>query len=215
MNANSTTSPQPATKPRAWQYGKYLSHTNQTEVIPFCHSFDLSQNEKDAELLNAIACCCVDETNLLTNTLSAVASFCTLCKEKECVGRVFLDLSDILADDTSLQIALFARLRMLVRNTNVVAFTILHPDINGETLFRYGDCVIALQPWQGITPPDEFSDTAGLLRVIHLPAHLSLYTPKKSIFIYGVKRSMHSLHLSELRIPPMGCKEYSGCDDLF
>lgn len=116
---------------------------------------------------------------------------------------------------TSLQIALFARLRMLVRNTNVVAFTILHPDINGETLFRYGDCVIALQPWQGITPPDEFSDTAGLLRVIHLPAHLSLYTPKKSIFIYGVKRSMHSLHLSELRIPPMGCKEYSGCDDLF
>ena len=88
---------------------------------------------------------------------------------------------------------------MLLRGTNVVVFTILHPDINGETLFRYGDCVIALQPWQGITPPDEFSDTAGLLRVIHLPAHLSLYTPKKSIFIYGVKRSMHSLHLSELR----------------
>ena len=28
MNANSTTSPQPATKPRAWQYGKYLSHTS-------------------------------------------------------------------------------------------------------------------------------------------------------------------------------------------
>ena len=28
MNANSTTAPQPATKPRAWQYGKYLSHTS-------------------------------------------------------------------------------------------------------------------------------------------------------------------------------------------
>lgn len=28
MNANSTTSPQTATKPRAWQYGKYLSHTS-------------------------------------------------------------------------------------------------------------------------------------------------------------------------------------------
>ena len=78
------------------------SHADQTEVIPFGHSFDLSQNETNKELLANVASLCVDEDSLVTHTLTAVASFCTLCKEKTCAGRIFLDVSDILADDVGL-----------------------------------------------------------------------------------------------------------------
>lgn len=91
----------------------------------------------------------------------------------------------------------------------------LYPDLNGDNVLRYGDCVVTLQPWQGITPPEEFSDTVGLLHVVRLPSLLSLYSHNKSIYVYGIKRSMHSLRLSELRIPPQGCRDYSGREELF
>lgn len=67
----------------------------------------------------------------------------------------------------------------------------------------------------GITPPEEFSDTVGLLQVLRLPSLLSLYTHNKSIFVYGIKRTAHSIRLSELRIPPQGCVEYTGSNDLY
>ncbi|KAK8804004.1 hypothetical protein WA171_000097 [Blastocystis sp. BT1] len=200
----------------AWNYSKYGK--NQAEVIPFCQSLDLSEYETDSSLLSSISYSIVSETDekaLLTRVLTLISSFCSLCKEQGSVGRIVLNLSDILADDTRLQIALFSRIKILLHNSNTVAVATIHPEINGKTLLKYGDCVIALQPWRGITPPDEFRETSGLLQVIRLPSHLSLYTHNKSIFIYGIKRSMHSLHLSELRIPPLGCSGYSGVDDLF
>lgn len=67
----------------------------------------------------------------------------------------------------------------------------------------------------GITPPEEFSDTVGLLQVLRLPSMLSLYTHNKAIFVYGIKRTLHSIRLSELRIPPQGCIEYTGNNDLY
>ena len=66
-----------------------------------------------------------------------------------------------------------------------------------------------------ITPPEEFGDTAGILHVLRLPSLFALYTHNKAIYIYGIRRTMHSLHLSELRIPPLGCKEFTGNNDLF
>lgn len=55
----------------------------------------------------------------------------------------------------------------------------------------------------------------GLLQVLRLPSLLSLYTHNKSIFVYGIKRTAHSIRLSELRIPPQGCVEYTGSNDLY
>ena len=66
-----------------------------------------------------------------------------------------------------------------------------------------------------ITPPEEFRETAGILQVIRLPSLFSLYTQNKAIYIYGIKRTIHSLHLSELHIPPLGCNELVGNNDLF
>lgn len=55
----------------------------------------------------------------------------------------------------------------------------------------------------------------GLLQVLRLPSMLSLYTHNKAIFVYGIKRTLHSIRLSELRIPPQGCIEYTGNNDLY
>ena len=92
--------------------------------------------------------------------------------------------------------------------------------LSDDRALRFGDCVVRLQPWQGIhrtriqwidiNPPSEFRDTASLLHILRLPSLLSLYKNPRSIFIYGVKRTLHSLRLSELRIPPQGA-----CMELF
>ena len=66
-----------------------------------------------------------------------------------------------------------------------------------------------------INPPDEFGDSAGLLKVIRLPSLFSLYTPTRSVTEYGIRRSIHSIRLVELHIPPTGWKECGGSNDLF
>lgn len=83
-------------------------------------------------------------------------------------------------------------------------------------LFNLGKVVDSgVSLWIDITPPEEFGDTAGILHVLRLPSLFALYTHNKAIYIYGIRRTMHSLHLSELRIPPLGCKEFTGNNDLF
>ena len=75
---------------------------DQAEVIPFCQSLDLSEYETDSSLLSSISYSIVSETDekaLLTRVLTLISSFCSLCKEQGSVGRIVLNLSDILADD--------------------------------------------------------------------------------------------------------------------
>ena len=71
---------------------------------------DLSEYETDTSLLSSISYSMVletDEKALLTRVLTLVSSF---CKEQSCVGRIILNLSDILADDVAVILSIHNRL---------------------------------------------------------------------------------------------------------
>ena len=64
-----------------------------------CHSFDLSECEKNQELLLNVYTLSVKKGNYVKTTLQAVSQFTSLCMEEGVVGRVILDIGDLLCDD--------------------------------------------------------------------------------------------------------------------
>lgn len=75
------------------------------EPLEYCHSFDLSQNEKDEQLLNRISYLSIhsiinqDQNVILSTILSNIHLFIQQCKKEECVGRIVLNVDELLSDD--------------------------------------------------------------------------------------------------------------------
>ena len=75
------------------------------EPLEYCHAFDLSQNEKNEQLLNRISYLSIhsiinqDQNVILSTILSNIHLFIQQCKKEEYVGRIVLNVDELLSDD--------------------------------------------------------------------------------------------------------------------
>ena len=151
----------PATS--AWQYGKYLSQSKSifclvslnidaSEPLEYCHTFDFSKSEEDISQISFLSLSSIqfeEDSIILSSILSSIHQFIHTCKQADCVGRIVLSIDELLSDNTPLQIQLFSRVRQLIRGSTCVLYNTLFTDLNTTTLYRYGDCILDIQPWQG------------------------------------------------------------------
>lgn len=83
--------------------------------MEYCHNFDLSNWETNKDLLKAISyvslSCLFDEddNSIISSVLSSIKEFVYRCKQEECVGRIVLDIEDILSDHVSIILLLYYR----------------------------------------------------------------------------------------------------------
>ena len=73
-----------------------------TDSVEFCHGFDLSKWEEDLSRLSSVIVVHVDnDSSFVQKTLSAVNSFVSLCSKESVVGRIILDVAEILGQNVS------------------------------------------------------------------------------------------------------------------
>lgn len=72
--------------------------------MEYCHNFDLSNWETNKDLLKAISYMSLstlfdeDDNSIISAILSSIKDFVYRCKQDECVGRIVLDIEDIISD---------------------------------------------------------------------------------------------------------------------
>ena len=74
------------------------SRVDKVETVEFCHSFDLSECEKNQAVLSNLYTVSLKREDFVKAALQAVSQFTSFCKEESVVGLIILDVGDYLCD---------------------------------------------------------------------------------------------------------------------
>lgn len=91
------------------------------DSVEYCHGFDLSKWEQDMSLFSSVVIVHVDNDPafFVKKVISAVHSFVSLCSKESVVGRIILDVAEILGQD----VKAFSRLIPIGTTANGAVFS--------------------------------------------------------------------------------------------